>query len=641
VSGAANTNEERDLPTMKRSARAALLLVLVTAATTTPASGDASYRIDSGISQTDVAVEPITTAESGADFYNFVYNAEDNAVATPPFELFDHVAHVYLHEDSRYGQVSLGVILEKPNQSSSQPAPPTGGAAQITVRGLPAGTTILLLDDENTDSGVIDPSGTADFVFEWGACCTDGFVLGNLPPQGWVVTVSWGSSQDITFWQFLSGDPVNPVRHHLGPLSNTLVIRGDAASTCGDGQITGSETCDDGNTTPGDHCDASCRVEQFVCSGPQPVPCNDDDACPASETCQSGRCDADPSNAGCDGLGARCGDDADCGSGGSCCGPVCGNGFVEIGERCDLGSGNGAAGSSCTGDCQLTGICTVSRTSCATAADCPSAEGCCQNGSRERDEQCDDGNAIDGDCCSRTCQAEPAAECVPMPAVCSATYGPHLIDNPTFQQTKMQDRDRPMNTTLDKWTAKGDFVLRDGQRIDPDTEIVELVLSQLSTPLYDPLLSPDACPGELCFLPRTNRVTHVDSSWQFALRGSAPDVAGAPGLRKAKLSRVPSQPNKVRFTLAGADGSDILRPAPLPGVSTQGGVRRVRQTLRIGDDCITRTLDCDLNSSATTFTCVAAHCGNRTIDRGEQCGEIGLPACGAGYACDTCRCVRE
>lgn len=44
-------------------------------------------------------------------------------------------------------------------------------------------------------------------------------------------------------------------------------------TTCGDGQVVGTEQCDDANTNPGDGCNATCAVEpEFECSG-QPSVC--------------------------------------------------------------------------------------------------------------------------------------------------------------------------------------------------------------------------------------------------------------------------------------------------------------------------------------------------------------------------------
>jgi cysteine-rich repeat protein len=60
---------------------------------------------------------------------------------------------------------------------------------------------------------------------------------------------------------------------------------------------------------------------------------------------------------------------------------------------------------------------------------CPGAEGCCAgpsccgNGVVEPPEQCDDGNQRDGDCCSSTCQFEPAGSSCTDANVCTEELG--------------------------------------------------------------------------------------------------------------------------------------------------------------------------------------------------------------------------
>jgi hypothetical protein len=87
-----------------------------------------------------------------------------------------------------------------------------------------------------------------------------------------------------------------------------------------------------------------------------------------------------------------------------------------------------------------------------------------------------------------------------------------------------------------------------------------------------------------------------------------------------------------RFTLLGRN--TFVETPPL-----DTGIRRVRQSIVIGDVCITRLLDCEPNRSYTRYTCRPTHCGNGQADRREQCGEPGLDVCPSRKVCDTCRCV--
>jgi cysteine-rich repeat protein len=417
---------------------------------------------------------------------------------------------------------------------------------------------------------------------------------------------------------------------------------------CGDGLVVGEEQCDDGNLTPGDGCDQSCERERFRCCAAATTRCNADDACPIGDRCCSGRC--------CDVPATACAEDAACGAA-QCCAPRCGDGYVDPGEQCDLDGQNGQPGSGCTSDCRLEGRCTGSGAgTCRTAADCPPGEGCCGNGVPEGGEECDDGNLADGDCCSSTCQAETAPACLPLPAICAGVIGPHVITNPTVRRTALRDGTRPTDGVLDRWATRGEFSLHDGQSIDPDTEIVEYVLSQdrrrcsattsqtcnadsdcpateTCVDLYHAVLDPVQCLAGVCFTPRFDRLG-IDQSWTFRLLRGQPDIPGGPGWQRGKFTRDRYVANKVKFSLAGKNAA-IGTPEAL------GGVRRVRQTIKIGDDCITRALDCAPNGRKTAFTCLEVHCGNGIIERGERCGEPGLPACISGNVCDTCRCVTQ
>jgi cysteine-rich repeat protein len=69
---------------------------------------------------------------------------------------------------------------------------------------------------------------------------------------------------------------------------------------------------------------------------------------------------------------------------------VCGNGIVEMGEQCD--DGNTVNGDGCSSTCQL-------------------EHAVCGNGVVETGEQCDDGNTVSGDGCSSTCQLETTTPC--------------------------------------------------------------------------------------------------------------------------------------------------------------------------------------------------------------------------------------
>lgn len=247
-----------------------------------------------------------------------------------------------------------------------------------------------------------------------------------------------------------------------GSTSGTGATGGDGDITiipvgCGDSVQQEGEYCDDGNEESGDGCNAACQIEiDFVCPTPG-MPCESTVACgntilTSTEACDDGNtvdgdgCSADCSTVepgyqcrvpgelcvplcgdgiltgseNCDDLNAISGDG--CSStcltepGYSCAGTVCtasicGNGDPEAGESCDAGDDNGlfyGDGTGCSKTCTVEPVCRDAAgltTACSTA---------CGDGNIDEGETCDDGNAVDGDGCSSTCQSEAGFVCTPV-----------------------------------------------------------------------------------------------------------------------------------------------------------------------------------------------------------------------------------
>jgi cysteine-rich repeat protein len=95
----------------------------------------------------------------------------------------------------------------------------------------------------------------------------------------------------------------------------------------------------------------------------------------------------------------------------------CGNGVTEQGEACD--DGNVLNGDCCSATCQFEsagtacddGLACTPSSQCDDHGNCYATAGnCCGDGTWQPNlgEACDDGNTANGDCCSSTCQFEPA-----------------------------------------------------------------------------------------------------------------------------------------------------------------------------------------------------------------------------------------
>jgi cysteine-rich repeat protein len=185
-----------------------------------------------------------------------------------------------------------------------------------------------------------------------------------------------------------------------------------ATSVCGNGVLETGEDCDDGNTADGDCCSSTCAFE------------------PSGSTCDDGQfCNV---NEACDGAGSCTGGvQRDCGDGVSCTVDTC----DEAGDTCvntpddaicdDGVFCNGTETCSATLDCQAgtpvdcddgeictDDSCNEGAGSCDNIFDETNDPSCaiteCGNGLVETGEECDDGNTVDGDCCSSTCTFEPS-----------------------------------------------------------------------------------------------------------------------------------------------------------------------------------------------------------------------------------------
>jgi cysteine-rich repeat protein len=165
-------------------------------------------------------------------------------------------------------------------------------------------------------------------------------------------------------------------------------------------------------------CDNTCDPGR-ACVGSQCEQCSESEECPQPDfdcqlkVCADGFCGTTQAPAGteCQGTGT-------CDENGTCILTTCGDGAIQPGEQCDglnldgqtcVSQGFAGGTLACDGNCQFdTSACTVSE---------------CGNGIVEAGETCDDGNQIDGDGCSSTCQEEVGFDCAGSPSTCVSTCG--------------------------------------------------------------------------------------------------------------------------------------------------------------------------------------------------------------------------
>jgi cysteine-rich repeat protein len=165
-----------------------------------------------------------------------------------------------------------------------------------------------------------------------------------------------------------------------------------ALSTCGDGNVDTGEACDDGKydatTNPNGNghgtskCTNACTLN--ICGDRHIVGSSSDSHL---EICDNGPWNGNGSTSSTSGIFCS----------NACLPNRCGDGFKADTEACDDGASNGTATSRCSKSCTLAycgdGLINYSNGISSTAASWVA-----------RTEECDDGNAVDGDACTRFCK---------------------------------------------------------------------------------------------------------------------------------------------------------------------------------------------------------------------------------------------
>ncbi len=196
---------------------------------------------------------------------------------------------------------------------------------------------------------------------------------------------------------------------------------------CGDKKVTGAEQCDDGNLVNGDGCTLGCEVEcGWTCAGGacRATKCSDGIVA-GSEQCDDGNL---VNGDGCSSTCTLEGKLVSLAEGWSCTSPtiaatgcigptvctttMCGNKIAEGSEQCD--DMNNVTGDGCSPFCRLEPVCAAGGGACATAC----GDGLIVDDDKlpgPNQQECDDGNTISGDGCSKDCKIEPGYTCTDTP----------------------------------------------------------------------------------------------------------------------------------------------------------------------------------------------------------------------------------
>jgi len=424
----------------------------------------------------------------------------------------------------------------------------------------------LLLYDGTFGNGLCVPSGNLcasvdDCLNTDTSCNTGSCVIGGAPCASDDDCASGTCTRTRTpagtVTKFFDGVAVGLTGSGQNIEGFTLLPEGD-----GDGIPSGVDNCPTVANPPS------------VCSGAGPETCPGglSSECPVSEVCEQSDDDGDGVGDACDQCNGR--DDAVC---------ACGDGILDLpSEQCDLGGSNGPP-SPCSLTCTIAGSCKGSGTPCTVTADCPSGQGCCGNDIVEANEGCDDGNDIENDPCFATCDGNALGTPI---LGCEDLTGPNIIPA-SIKVTKFNDKPTPAD--FDRWKTKGEFIFTQGLTIDPDTQPVKIIYNNnTSGLLFQSTLDPGDCIPTPCFV---QGGSVAKPKWKF--KDKEADLAGAPSWRKGKLT---IKNNKGVFTLDG-------RNTTLFTLAEAGVPPGARQTVRIGDVCVTGVVQCLASGSGKALKC--------------------------------------
>jgi hypothetical protein len=126
---------------------------------------------------------------------------------------------------------------------------------------------------------------------------------------------------------------------------------------------------------------------------------------------------------------------------------------------------------------------------------------------------------------------------------------------------------------IDRWKTKGEAIFATGLTIDPDSEDTRIIYN--NTPSGE-LFSSTLAPG--------NFVQNDPTKLKWKFKNKDANVPGSPSWRKGKFT---IKSTKIKFTLDG-------RKTTLFTLAEAGTPPLMRQTVRVGDVCITQVIGCEV-----------------------------------------------